>query len=301
MPCLSAIAFELGEQRQSYEDIQGLSEFLATHKIPMKPTVYGWGDFFRTEKTVLSLGLLSAQKTIAASNIDPGDVQLVIFCCIHFPGDKYDHGDFVAELVGRLGLSNALPIGVTLNNCLTLLSAVSLASAMVRSGQVRNALVVSADRVADEAERIHPFAIFSDAAVSCLISSSHVTGGFEILTESFAQNKSSDDISDLTQKELYQEVATNLLNAHSYNIKEIAKVFTINLFRPIVLLKETQSGCGASQVYLDNIPRVGHCNAGDPLINLASFASEGGIRPGERYILAADAPKLRGALLLTAL
>ncbi|MEU9792297.1 3-oxoacyl-[acyl-carrier-protein] synthase III C-terminal domain-containing protein [Streptomyces sparsogenes] len=46
-------------------------------------------------------------------------------------------------------------------------------------------------------------------------------------------------------------------------------------------------GLPYSQVFLDNLPRLGHANCADPYLNLASLRAAGRLAPGHRYVLAA--------------
>jgi 3-oxoacyl-[acyl-carrier-protein] synthase-3 len=63
-------------------------------------------------------------------------------------------------------------------------------------------------------------------------------------------------------------------------------------------MKERQAGFSREQLYLDNIPRLGHCFAADPLINLVDRTERGDVRPGRYCLLAASVPGSRlGALL----
>ena len=300
-PIVYGLAHELGEQQRSFSEIDNLDAFLSAHRIPRKPEVYGWGHHFASSRSVLELGVASAKRTLATSGTDPAEVDLVIFCCIHFPDDKYRSGAALPALLGELRTYRALPIGVTLNNCLTLLSALSLAGGMVAAGRARTALVISADKVAGEFERIHPFAIFSDAAVSCLVTNDESRRGYRIVAESFHQDPALEaGATDMTQRQLYRRVAETLTARCGRQIGEAQRIFTSNLFRPLVLLKETQPGWASrEQLYLENVARVGHCNSGDPLLNLETYASETAPQVDDLFILAADAPGLRGALMLS--
>lgn len=46
-------------------------------------------------------------------------------------------------------------------------------------------------------------------------------------------------------------------------------------------------GFGVERIYLDNVPRYGHCFGSDPFINLASMRDEGRLRDDGVYLLAA--------------
>jgi 3-oxoacyl-[acyl-carrier-protein] synthase-3 len=71
-----------------------------------------------------------------------------------------------------------------------------------------------------------------------------------------------------------------------------------NIFKPIIVMKEMQAGFTPNQLFTDNVARVGHCFAADPLINLIDRAAAGHLADDRHYILASSVPGLRiGALL----
>ncbi|MGO4753982.1 3-oxoacyl-[acyl-carrier-protein] synthase III C-terminal domain-containing protein, partial [Streptomyces sp. 2MCAF27] len=45
-------------------------------------------------------------------------------------------------------------------------------------------------------------------------------------------------------------------------------------------------GIPFSQIFLDNLPLLGHANCADPYLNLASLRASGRLAPGDRYVLA---------------
>jgi 3-oxoacyl-[acyl-carrier-protein] synthase III len=63
-------------------------------------------------------------------------------------------------------------------------------------------------------------------------------------------------------------------------------------------MKERQAGFTAGQLYLDNITRLGHCFAADPLINLVDRAALGHIEAGSHCMLASSVPGSRIGVLL---
>jgi 3-oxoacyl-[acyl-carrier-protein] synthase-3 len=98
--------------------------------------------------------------------------------------------------------------------------------------------------------------------------------------------------------DLARRVTVELLDPHGLKLGDVAALAHANLFTPVVMMKERQAGFGREQLYLDNIPRAGHCFAADPLINLADRAALGHLAPGSYCVLAASVPGSRiGALL----
>jgi len=67
---------------------------------------------------------------------------------------------------------------------------------------------------------------------------------------------------------------------------------------PLLVMKERQAGFREDQLYLDNIVRIGHCFAADPLINLVDRAALGHLLEGHYCMLAASVPGARFGVLL---
>nr|WP_273944356.1 3-oxoacyl-[acyl-carrier-protein] synthase III C-terminal domain-containing protein [Kutzneria chonburiensis] len=45
-------------------------------------------------------------------------------------------------------------------------------------------------------------------------------------------------------------------------------------------------GLPLTRIYLENIPRMGHCFSADPFVNLATARAEGATTPGDTVLLA---------------
>jgi 3-oxoacyl-[acyl-carrier-protein] synthase-3 len=181
----------------------------------------------------------------------------------------------------RLGVANAFPIGITLNNCTSFLSAISIAVNMVRSGGARNILIVTADKVYDETIRFNNFALLSDAAASCIVTARPVAGyhlaasSFRAADDPIETNHGRDDSA------LYQRVFEEVMSQANLTSEQVAQVFCSNIFRSITLIKERKLGFAKKQLFLSNVSKYGHC-----------FSA------GEHYVISADAPNLRASIVL---
>lgn len=297
-PVIASLAYSLGESAHLYSHARNFHEMLKENGYPDRPEIFGWGKYRKTAGDIFDLGITSARKTITESGIPADEIDFVYFCSTCFPGDEIDYIRFNNKIIESLHLRNAFPIGVTLNNCTSFLSAISLAANMVRAGCYCNILVITADKVYDEATRFNNFALLSDAAASCIVTSRH-TSGYELVADRFLSstdpinsNKGKDD------SELYKRVLAELIEKSDTELSKIRKVFCNNIFRPITQLKEMKLGFSREQIFLDNVEQHGHCFSADTVINLVDYGARFGINDGDRFMVSADAPNLRASMVL---
>ncbi len=103
------------------------------------------------------LGYVSAMRALAAAGLDPADVELIVFgTCSH--DDQVPNQ--ASGLQVRLGAKKAASMDVN-TACTSFLYALSTANAMIRTGVVRNAVVLGG-------ERISGFMDWEDRGVSVL-------------------------------------------------------------------------------------------------------------------------------------
>jgi 3-oxoacyl-[acyl-carrier-protein] synthase III len=186
-----------------------------------------------------------------------------------------------------------------MNRCLNMLAGLDVARALVAAGRHRSVLLITTDAVGPGADRMSQFALFSDGAASCLVTAEPGVGErYQLLGCDSAQDTATLEWSNEISSDLARQVNDRLLTAFEVKLGEIAALLHNNLFKPVVVVKERQAGFSAEQLFLENIPRFGHCFAADPLINLVDRAALGHIEPGQYCLLSASVPGSRyGALL----
>jgi 3-oxoacyl-[acyl-carrier-protein] synthase-3 len=287
---LTGTSYVLGETEVGYADIPRLPELAAAIGLAHNPGLWGWGSVRVTKRALADLAADSCLATVAKAGLTPD----ALICCttrVEEPAD--DHGSFLASVLTRAGLGDIPCYGQNLNRCMNLLAGLDTAIAFVRSERYRRVLVVTVDAVADGAMPISPFALYSDGAASCMVTADE--GAYEILGCATAQQAATMDSTSQISSDLARAVNERLLAEASLTLPDITALFHLNLFKPIVVMKELQAGFTPGQLYLDNIPRVGHCFAADPLINLSDRAPEA----GQHCMLAASVPGARTGILLT--
>lgn len=293
---LTAPHYVLGEIEEDHTAIVNLSERIDEFRILPKADFWGWGKIRRTERDIASMAIETGAATLRAAGVDPASVDGLVLCSTCFPEGTGSHGLFVQTVMAGLGLESADFIGVTLNSCTNLLAGLQVSDTMVASGRYSRVLVVSSDRVTDETARMEKFALFSDGAASCLVTADH--GDFELVSCAAAHNVRELDWSSEISSELSRTVNQRLLKSTGMTLDDVSGLMHANIFRPILVLKEMQAGFVAEQLYTDNIVRIGHCFAADPLINLVDRTTAGQVGDNRHYLLASSVPGSRIGVLL---
>ena len=293
---LTAPRYVLGEVEEDHTAVVNLAERMARFRIPPRADFWGWGRFRRTEQGIASMAIESGSATLKSAAIDPAAVEALVLCSTSFPEGTGRHGAFVQTVLSGLGLGDVDFFGVTLNSCANLLAGIQVAESMVGSGRYRRVLVVTSDQVSDEATRMEKFALFSDAAASCVVTAD--PGGFEVVSCAGAHNVADLDWSGEISADLARTVNGKLLKSAALSLEDVAGLLHTNIFKPIIVMKEMQAGFTADQLFTDNVARIGHCFGADPLINLVDRAALGQVRDDHHYILASSVPGLRIGVLI---
>jgi len=298
-PCyLSGAAVRLGAHERTADSLEGLEEFFAANGLSADPGLLGMGRFHEAEDDG-ELALAAARDCLGAAGTEPGDVEALILCSSRFRGETGDHAAAMHRLLTGLGLAPDFTAGVTMNRCASFLAGLRLAEAMVRAGQVRTCLAITADRFATDAERLRPFALFSDGAAACLVGAAPASGPcYRVAGSAAATDPAAASETARISGAMVQRANTALARISGHTIAEHARVLPTNVFTPIVMVAEAQGGATTGTLYLDNIVRRGHVFAADPLVNLVDLEASGAVVPGSRLWLAATVPGLRVALSL---
>jgi 3-oxoacyl-[acyl-carrier-protein] synthase III len=291
---LSAPSYLLGEHEQDHTSIANLAERAAAFGLQPKAALWGWGTIRRTERPLTELAVETGRRTLASAALRPADIDALVLCSTSITGPAEDHGELFAQILTGLELSDVGIYGITLNRCTNLLAGIDLASALVASGRYRQVLVITTDRVLDEAERMVDYALFSDGAAGCLIGCQPAGPSFEVLGCANAQEADRLVSTAEISAELARTVNNRLLEPQGMKLDDICGVMHLNVFLPLVTVKERQANYTAEQIYTGNVSRVGHCYAADPLINLVDRPTH----PGHHYLLVASVPGSRFGVLL---
>jgi 3-oxoacyl-[acyl-carrier-protein] synthase-3 len=291
--------YALGEIEADHSTIDDLHARAEALGIAPHPALWGWGSVFRTERSLEAMAVDSGSATLRAAGIDPRSIDALVLCCTEPPGPAAAHGRFVETILAGIGLGDIAFHGLNLNRCVNLLAGIDISSSLVAAGRYLRVLVITTDRVVDERERMAPYALFSDGAASCVVTADGESAdGYELIACAGAQEARSLDGAAQISADLSRRVNDSLLTPLRLDLGDVCGLMHANIFKPLVVMKERQAGFTPQQLYTDNIARVGHCFAADPLINLVDRSRAGHLRPDGRYMLATSVPGSRMGVLI---
>jgi 3-oxoacyl-[acyl-carrier-protein] synthase III len=291
--------YVLGEIEADFSTIENLPVRAEEFRMALDPALWGWGSVFRSERGLEAMAIDSGSATLRAAGTDPSSIDALVLCCSEVGVGARMHGRLAATVLTGIGLGDIAFYGMGFNRCVNLLAAIDVASAFVSGGRYRGVLVVTTDRVADEEERMLHYALLSDGAASCLVTAD--PGGrdrYQIESCAAAQDTRSLDWSGEISSDLARRVSDALLAPLEMRLADVSGLMHANIYKPLVVMKERQAGFTPEQIYTENIGRVGHCFAADPLINLVDRMALGHVQPDRHYMLASSVPGSRMGVLL---
>jgi len=297
-------SYVLGEEETDYTSITNLSELASRLRLTPKAGLWGWGAIWRTGCDLEDLAVRTGLATLRAAGLDASSVDALVLCSNRIPGPAEGHGSFVSRVLTGIGLGDIPCYGQYLNRCANLLTGLDVSRALVTSGRYQRVLLITTDKVAAGVDRISQFALSSDGAASCIVTSEAAdtsTGGiasYELLGCATAQRTADLEWTKEISSDLARQVNDQLLTPWGLKLGDVRALAHANIFKPLIMMKERQAGFSPEQLHLGNIARIGHCFAADPLINLVDRAALGDIGEGSYCLLATSVPGSRvGALL----
>jgi 3-oxoacyl-[acyl-carrier-protein] synthase-3 len=200
------------------------------------------------------------------------------------------------EVRQRLGLRRASAFSMSHMNCVVGLYALRVAGALLAGppagGKV---LVLTGDKVLAHRARLIPeTTIQGDAAAACLVSAGprgdRILGGALHVQGRFYQCLDGPEDLQKEYRQIYPGSLAGAIRAALENARcqpaDIALVLphNVNTLSWAQICKS--AGIPGDRVYLENVPRTGHCYSSDPFINLAAARAGGQVKPGDRVVLA---------------
>jgi 3-oxoacyl-[acyl-carrier-protein] synthase-3 len=296
---LRGASYVLGEKEVGYADIPGLPRLAASLGLAPDPGLWGWGTVRVTDRDLAELAADAGRRTVLAAGVSAPEVDALVLCSTRVPGPAEGHGGLLARVLTAIGLGDLPCYGQSLNRCVNLLAGIDVARALVMAGRYRRVLVITVDVVAPGAAPMSRFALYSDAAASCLITADPGPADcYEILGCAAAQETATLEWAHQISSDLTRQVNQELLAPAGLKLSHVTALLHVNLFKPLLVMKERQAGFREDQLFLDNIVRTGHCFAADPLINLVDRVALGHLGQGHYCMLAASVPGARFGVLL---
>jgi 3-oxoacyl-[acyl-carrier-protein] synthase-3 len=200
--------------------------------------------------------------------------------------------DFAGRVLLALGLDDCVPHVVSYQRCCSSLTALQHGRWLFADPDVTHVIVVAVDFVPRDRDRVQSYAMFGDAAVSCLLTR-HDPGLLRLISS--AVKVDPDGLrgrdSFISRKDVADRTLSAVLRAGDRQQGQITKVFAANLHKPLALFNATSVGLLPDTLHFaDTLATYGHCGNADWMINLVDYHERIGIRAGQTYLAQSLAP-----------
>lgn len=269
---ISNIAYALG-------DVQSIKEIKSDSKTDEIELLLATGmeKFRKSPKSNEELAYEAAEKTLKESDTAPEEIGALIFSTTVLSLETKFNIRIIDRILLDFGLKNAYPLGYFLSNCANIIGAIKFAASLIRSGDHQTILVVVSDKLPKDEERFMESneSILSDGAVSFILSSGK--GEYELLH--LTQKIDPSYVSEKFNVTGYlkrcaagiKSTFAELVKLDNSAISDYKKVFIGNYNLMVQRIYSNELGMAQDQLFLDNIPRIGHVFSSDLLINYKDF------------------------------
>jgi 3-oxoacyl-[acyl-carrier-protein] synthase-3 len=203
----------------------------------------------------------------------------------------------LADVCDKLGLHNAVSFTVTEFACASGLLAVDLAGRLLAADNdpAATALVLTGEKAfASEIQLVPETTIMGEAAASCLVTAGG-TGdrvmSYVARTHGEFYQQQPDPRVTAAFREAYPrmvaDVAGEAVHEAGLDWNDIRIVLPHNVNRVSWIQIAKLIGLPLDRLYLDGIPKHGHCFAADPFLNYLAARDAGLLAPGEPYMMVA--------------
>jgi 3-oxoacyl-[acyl-carrier-protein] synthase III len=222
--------------------------------------------------------------------VAPEDIDHIVFATSDPTLALLSH-DFAIKVLDAVGLVGCVPHLLSYQRCCSSLTALRYGRQLFADPDVTNVVVVALDFTPDDHDRVRTYAVFGDAAASCLLTRGDA-GLVRLVSSAIGVDEDGlrgrDSI--MSRKKVADTALRSVLHPTGRQLDQITKVFGANLHKPLTLFNATAAGFEPDKVHFaDTLSAYGHCGNCDWMINLADYHEKFGILPGEIYLAQASA------------
>jgi 3-oxoacyl-[acyl-carrier-protein] synthase-3 len=257
------------------------------------------------------LALESARATLRRSAqhghpVDGLDLAVMVSSNI----ELYSQGG-LAMFLKTLNQARTFPLLVGGSGCGDLGAALRTLRGLFAVDDLRDALIVTSntfDTALEERLWRVNWAVTGDAAASCLVTRSPIGPSFRLVdvrsvarSDVFRPQINSEEPTVPMARATFESVrhlVDLLCGVNALSRRDIRSLVLNNYGLSALRFYATAAGFELSDVFVDNLPRLGHCNSADPLLNLERLVDEDRVGPGDHVVVLADGVSCWTAMLL---
>jgi 3-oxoacyl-[acyl-carrier-protein] synthase-3 len=259
----------------------------------------GCGTFRKMSGPAEAYIVDAVRRTLQYADVPPADIGHIVLATSD-PILARLPRDLAIGVLDAVGLVDCVPHLLSFQRCCGSLTALPHGRQLFSDPNVTHVVMVALDFTQDDRDRVRSYALFGDAAASCLLtrrdpglvrlvsSAIHVDQDGLAGRDSFA-----------SRKKVADRALSSVLHTSGRTLDQITKVFAANLHQPLTLFNATAADIRLDKLHFaDTLAAYGHCGNCDWMINLLDYHERVGILPAESYLAQATAPGFHACALL---
>lgn len=250
----------------------------------------GLDKFRKSQKSCEELAYQVAADILGKSDRRPGEIDALIFSTtvLSLEGRPFNIRE-IDRILYDFNLKKAYPMGYFLSNCANLVGAVKFAGSLIKAGDHQTVLVVVSDKLVKDESRFMGSneSILSDGAVGFIVSAA--PGEYELLhlvqeiDPSYVAEKF--NVTGYLKRTAagIKKTFHELVTLDKTEISNYKKVFIGNYNLMVQRIYRNELGLTEKQMFLDNIPEIGHVFSADLLINFSESIRQDTLKSGDLF------------------
>lgn len=296
---IGSFAYAVGELECKPADIPGFDALWQSVSPNTDFATMGCSTFRKMPGPMTPYVVDAVRRTLGDAGVAPAEVSHIVFATSDPTLARLPH-DFAIGVLDAVGLTGCVPHLLSFQRCCSSQTALRHGRQLFTDPGVRNVIVVALDFTPDDRERVRNYALFGDAAASCLLTRD--APGLVRLVSS-AINVDEDGLrgrdSILSRKDVADKTLAAVLEASGRRLQQITQVFTANLYQPLMLFNAAAAGLRPDRLhYAGTLAAYGHCGNADWMINLVDYHEKTGVVGGQTYLAQAPAQGFHACSLL---
>jgi 3-oxoacyl-[acyl-carrier-protein] synthase III len=296
---IGSFACSFGDLECKPADIPGFDDLWDAESSNTDFAAMGCGSFRKMSGPAEDYAAESVRRSLAGRAAAAEEIDYAVFATSDATLRRLGR-DFAVRVLQATGMISCVPLVVSFQQCCSSLTGLRYGWELFADEDVNNVVLVSVDFTPDDRDRVRSFALFSDAAVSCVISRA---GGNRMRLVSSAVNVDYPGLSGhdsfMSRRQVAQASFARTFRDVGPVLGDVTKVFPTNLYKPVTLFNATVAGVQPAKLHFaDTLHAYGHCGNCDWMINLADYREKTGTRAGETYLAQASAPGFFACALL---
>jgi 3-oxoacyl-[acyl-carrier-protein] synthase III len=259
--------------------------------------VHGLREVRIGRDTTLTEGLLRVGASAVAAAGDPDRIRYVLHA--HTLQEVAPSTiNVVRDVCDALGLRRAMAFSVTQQNCASGLLSLDIAHKLLDDDEDDGALalvLMGEKPFTPLAQLIPNTTIMGEAVAACLVR----PGGerdriVSYASRTFGQYSAGLGLDPESLRRFEQEYTPTLagvieeaVRRAGITLADIALVLPHNVNRSSWVRLAKSLDLPLERLFLENVPRFGHCYCADPFLNYAAAREQGRLHPGDHYLMAA--------------